>query len=323
MEKNPEQQQKRKIQVYTKSYIHLVSLPYFRNFYFQVQVLWSDFSELKKEQSKNTMWLKEKKRVEGRETSRGRQSWRTRWQTQRPREPQHPSEAETLRLLLTPQHKRTWPLHPDQALVTPAMRCAASGGHASEWQGGRWTTLSWHLVLLAVLHGTKSWGDPERLLILLLNEYFNVPMIYQELPMPVLQAEGKMSQLSFATHLCPWTPARLATQGSRAGWTWVHRAENVLPQPPPCLALDLSFSRRTQWRQGYFLWEYPESRPLYQGSLFSCFVMHTILLYHTKNEVHFRGHLCLLVPWKVDIPCQSDEQYSRIPAQWPSRADSR
>lgn len=63
--------------------------------------------------------------------------------------------------------------------------------------------LSWHLVSLAVLHGTKSQGDLERSLILLLNEYVSVPMIYQELPMPVLETEQKGRQLPFATHLCP------------------------------------------------------------------------------------------------------------------------
>ena len=63
--------------------------------------------------------------------------------------------------------------------------------------------MSWHLVSLAVLPRTKSWVDLERPLILLLNEYFSVPMIYQELPTPVLETEGKVSQLPFAIHLCP------------------------------------------------------------------------------------------------------------------------
>ena len=180
------------------------------------------------------------------------------------------------------------------------MRCAASGGHASE-QAGRWTKLSRHLVLLAALPGTKSWGDLERPLILLLNEYFSA----YDLPGTANasardRGEGEPAALCNAP--LPLNPREAGHPGLGTWASWV----NVGPQGRGCTSSTPSLScSGSEFLRAYAMTPrlFPvgisKATPPVPGQPILLLVTHTVLLYHAKNAVHFRGNLCLLSPEKL------------------------
>lgn len=47
------------------------------------------------------------------------------------------------------------------------------------------------LISVEIHHGTKSWGDPTRMLTLLCKKYLTMLAVYQELPVLVLQTESR------------------------------------------------------------------------------------------------------------------------------------